>query len=92
MSFFSIDAIFSSTTILHFASFITSLNTIRSHVVRWQYSVTSSSIRLVTSYKSSRLLIFLGKVPLLEFPLEEKEEEEKEVELISVYRDVTIGS
>jgi len=85
VSFFLIDTISSSITILHFASFIASSNTIGSHVARWQYSVTSSSIELVTSYKSSRLFIFLsghGGVPLHELPLEEEEEEEEEREEI----------
>jgi hypothetical protein len=51
--------------------------------------IPSLSKGLVTSYKSSRLLIFIGGVPLLELSLEEKEEE---VELVGVCGGVTIGS
>jgi len=92
MSFFLIDAISSSITILHFLSFIFSWNTIGSHVASWQYSITSSSIELVTSYKLSMLLIFLGGrgLPLLELPL--KEEDKCEYEFIGDYGGVTIGS
>jgi hypothetical protein len=46
-------------------------------VAKWQYSVRSSSIGLVISYKSSRLLIFLGGLgglSLLELLLEEDDE------------------
>jgi hypothetical protein len=50
--------------------------------------IPSLSKGLVTSYKSSRLLIFIGGVPLLELSLEEK----KEVELVGVCGGVTIGS
>jgi len=87
MSFFLIDAIFSSIPILYFTLFIASSNIIISHIARWQYSATSL-IELVTSYNSLRFLIFLGGVPLLELSLEKEEE----VELIGVYRGVTIGS
>jgi hypothetical protein len=55
-----------------------------------QYSVTSSSTGLVTLYKSSRLIIFLGGLrglPLLELPLEE--EDKGEVEFIGDCGGVT---
>ena len=59
-------------------------------MARWQYSVRSSSIGLVTLYKSLRLLIFLDRLdemPLLEPPLEEKDK--GEVKLISDWGGVT---
>ena len=93
VSFFSIDTISLSIVILHFSSFTASSNTIGSHIAWWQYSVTLSLIGLVTSYKSSRLLIFLGglcELPLLELPLEKKDKDK--VELIGDYKGVAIGS
>jgi hypothetical protein len=51
----------------------------------WQYSVTSSSIGFVTSYKLPRLLIFL--VDLMEcnyLSFHEKKEEEKLSSLVFV--------
>jgi len=77
MSLFLIDAISSFKAILYVSYFIASSNTIGSYVAKWQYSVRSSSIGLVISYKSSRLLIFLGGLgglSLLELLLEEDDE------------------